>query len=104
MPRGKPGTGPHARKRIQAQFQTPETEYLRLPLSEDETRALYTALQETLKVSFGTQLGFHLSNVTYRITEYVMQDKMGLPRKEPPQPADAPNGRRGGRAKKGGRK
>jgi hypothetical protein len=84
MPRGKPGTGPHARKRLQRELMTPEDEYMRLALSEDETRTLYGVVQDHLKKSFGTREGFHLSNVAYRITEYVMLDKMGLPRKTPP--------------------
>jgi hypothetical protein len=100
MPRGKPGTGPHARKRIQRQFATTETEYMRLALSEDETRALYGTIQEALKQSFGTREGFHLSNVAYRITEYVMLDKMGLPRKTPPAaPTDGEKPHRRGRRK-----
>jgi hypothetical protein len=66
---------------------SPEDEYMRLALSEDETRTLYTLVQDSLKRSFGTREGFHLSNVAYRITEYVMLDKMGLPRKTPPAPA-----------------
>lgn len=99
MPRGKPGTGPHARKRIQRQFAQPDEEYMRLPLSEDETRAVYDVLQEALKKTFGTTEGFHLSNVTYRITEYVMLDKLGLPKKGPPAPPNGVPAKRRGRRK-----
>jgi hypothetical protein len=100
MPRGKPGTGPHARKRIQRQFTTPETEYMRLALSEEETKTLYTVVQEALKKTFGTTEGFHLSNVAYRITEYVMLDKLGLPKKEPPQVHEENGKPRRGRRKR----
>jgi hypothetical protein len=102
MPRGIPGSGPNARKRLQRELQggLESTEYLRLPLTEEETQAVYHAVTEGSRNGFGTKVGFHLTNVAYRITEYVMLDKMGLPKKEPPQPR--PTTRRGRRRVKKG--
>lgn len=90
MPRGKPGTGPNARKRLQRVLQSVDEEYMRLALSEEETCEVYDALTEAAKKAFGTTKGFHLTNVTYRITEFVMLEKRGLPRKEPPKPRVRP--------------
>ena len=102
MPRGIPGSGPNARKRLQRELQggLEATEYLRLPLTEEETQAVYHAVTEGSRNGFGTKVGFHLTNVGYRIAEYVMLDKLGLPKKEPPQPR--PTTRRGRRRSKKG--
>lgn len=84
MPRGKPGTGPHARKRLQNALSQPSDTYMRLPLSEEETRVLYKRIQHWLGDNFAQSESFALQNVAYRITEHVAATELGLPIKLPP--------------------
>lgn len=84
MPRGKPGTGPFARKRLQHATTTGEDTYMRLPLSEKETRYTYSWLTELLAQRLGEPGSFEVQNVMYRISEHVAALQLGLPIKLPP--------------------
>jgi hypothetical protein len=84
MPRGKPGTGPFARKRLQHAMTTMDDTYMRLPLSEKETRVLYQWITELLARRLGEEGSFEVQNVMYRISEHVAALQLGLPIKLPP--------------------
>jgi hypothetical protein len=100
MPRGKPGTGPFARKRLQHAVTGLEDTYMRLPLSERETKVVYQWLTELLARRLGEEGSFEIQNVMYRIGEHVAALQLGLPMKlSPHQYADAQSGKKnnGGR-------
>jgi hypothetical protein len=84
MPRGKPGTGPFARKRLQHAITQLEDTYMRLPLTEKETKVLYEWITELLARRLGDPGGFEMQNVMYRISEHVAALQLGLPVKLPP--------------------
>jgi len=84
MPRGKPGTGPFARKRLQHAITQLEDTYMRLPLTERETKVLYEWITELLARRLGEPGGFEMQNVMYRISEHVAALQLGLPMKLPP--------------------
>lgn len=84
MPRGKPGTGPFARKRLQHAVTTMQDIYMRLPLSEKETKAVYYCVQRALANGWGRQESMELQNVAYRITEHVAAIQLDLPIKRAP--------------------
>lgn len=84
MPRGKPGTGPFARKRLQHAITQLEDTYMRLPLTEKETRVLYERMTEWLARNLGNEGSYEIQNVMYRITEHVAALQLGLPMKLPP--------------------
>ena len=84
MPRGKPGTGPYARKRLQNALSVEGEVYMRLPLTENETRAVYYTIQRNLANGWGREDAMELQNVVYRITEHVAALKLGLPMKMAP--------------------
>lgn len=94
MPRGKPGTGPFARKRLQHAMTTLEDTYMRLPLSEQETRRLYEWITELLARRLGEPGSFEIQNVMMRIAEHVAALQLGLPIKLPPHLYDAAETRR----------
>lgn len=99
MPRGKPGTGPFARKRLQNALMSLEDTYMRLPLTEKETREVYYCLQRALANGWGRDGTLEIQNVAYRITEHAAQIQLGLPMKlSPHEYADvAPPKKRGKR-------
>lgn len=84
MPRGKPGTGPFARKRLQQAITDLADTYMRLPLTEKETRALYYCIHRALANGWGKDDSLELENVVYRITEHAAALQLGLPMKLPP--------------------
>lgn len=84
MPRGKPGTGPFARKRLQHAITQLEDTYMRLPLTEKETRVLYEEMTGWLSKNLGQPGSFEMQNIMYRITEHVAALQLGLPMKLPP--------------------
>jgi hypothetical protein len=73
MPRGKKGTGPYSRKRLQRSLDYPtgSDAYAALHLTQEETRCVYTALR-SLDVSIGTRAAAVAANVLYRLSEAVM--------------------------------
>jgi len=79
MPRGKPGTGPFARKRLQHALTQLEDTYMRLPLTEAEARAVYYCIHRTLASGWGRVDSLELQNVVYRITEHAAALQLGLP-------------------------
>ena len=89
MPRGKPGTGPFARKRLQHAITEGTDTYMRLPLSEKETRFVYSWLTELMAQRLGEPGSFEIQNVMYRISEHVAALQLGLPIKLPPHLYDA---------------
>jgi hypothetical protein len=84
MPRGKPGTGPFARKRLQNAVTQLADTYMRLPLTEKETRVVYEWMTELLSKRLGHDGSYEIQNVMYRITEHVAALQLGLPMKMPP--------------------
>lgn len=84
MPRGKPGTGPFARKRLQNAMTALSDTYMRLPLTERETKVVYEWITELLAKRLGEPGSFEIQNVMYRITEHVAALQLGLPMKLSP--------------------
>jgi hypothetical protein len=99
MPRGKPGTGPFARKRLQHAMTTLTDTYMRLPLSEGETKYLYEWITELLARRLGEPGSFEIQNVMYRISEHVAALQLGLPVKMPPHMYGDANGQQRKRAR-----
>jgi hypothetical protein len=101
MPRGKPGTGPFARKRLQHAITQLEDTYMRLPLTEKETRVVYEWMTELLAKRLGQDGSFEVQNVMYRITEHVAALQLGLPMKMPPHLYADAQPMRGGASRRG---
>lgn len=74
MPRGKPGTGPHARKRFQLQggYSQDADAYLVLPLSRDEARFMLTLLGPVPAARMGTKEATYATAIIARVAEQVM--------------------------------
>ena len=74
MPRGKKGTGPGARKRLQRQlgYPTGSDAYASLQMTQEETKLVYEALRAHPRAKLGTREGAIVSNILYRLTEAVM--------------------------------
>ena len=73
MPRGKRGTGPGARKRLQKAlgYSTKSDAYLKLHLNREEAKLVFDSLRShTAKL--GTRESAIATNIMYRITEQVM--------------------------------
>lgn len=73
MPRGKPGTGSGARKRVQRNlgYSKDSDAYIKLQLSKEEAKLVYARLK-TGPEQLGTREGAIATNIMYRITEQVM--------------------------------
>lgn len=71
MPRGVRGSGPGARKRLQREYPKGSEEYIKLTLSREEAKLLFTSLRQ-LPAEIGTRQAALATNIMYRITEQVM--------------------------------
>lgn len=72
MPRGKPGTGPNARKRVQRDLAMKGDVYVSLQMNHEETKLVYEILRSHPRAKLGTREGAVVNNVLYRMTEAVM--------------------------------
>lgn len=77
MPRGKKGTGPYSRKRLQRSLDYPtgSDAYAALHLTQEETRCVYEALRR-IDAPIGTRKAAVAANVLYRLSEAVMSHTM----------------------------
>jgi hypothetical protein len=87
MPRGKRGTGPGARKRLQSD----EEPNIKLWLTEEESRLVYEAIK-VAPSRFGTREGALLMNVCVRIMEQTML--ASVPNAKPKKGSTARSSRR----------
>jgi hypothetical protein len=74
MPRGKPGTGPHARKRYQLStgYSKKAEAYILLPLAREEAKFLLNVLAPLTGQHMGKKEGVHAVAIIARITEQVI--------------------------------
>lgn len=74
MPRGRPGTGPHARKRYQLQgkYSKAVDAYMILPLSREEAQFILKTLGPVPAQKMGAVEATYATAIIARIAEQVM--------------------------------